>query len=130
MKKDEMMNSNLGQAANFLAQYETMADKPPSAQEMRRSLYTSKLLGIMWFDETLSPDLSKSFYYYMNPNWPDGSPPDGIEELVQLGDAALEYVCQRLRQPTWAKRQKITGVFRYSDVEKDWEKYRNPGPLA
>jgi len=95
---------------------------PPTITKARRWFYANKIINLFWFEGELPRDLESDFSYLINPDWPDGPPlPESIQEIIDLSEAELEFVCMKMKRPEWSRdRHVLRGKTSLREMDQSW----------
>ena len=87
----------------------------PDNNENRRFLYSFKILGILWFNDSLPDDLAHPVDYVINPTWQNNIRQLATIRIESLGEQELAYICNKLKKPRWVNRSGLRGKLTFQD---------------
>jgi len=77
--------------------------------EIRRFMYSIKILGIFWFDGILPDNITESIDYVINPNWHNGLSNISTHRIDTLSESELIFICKKIKKPRWVARSCLRG---------------------
>jgi hypothetical protein len=91
-----------------LTQRDSKSDPHILIANARRWFYSYKILNLFWFEGRLPHSFQTTFPCLMNTDWPENPPlPESIREIIDMTEAELEFICDRMLAPEWTRSQDV-----------------------
>lgn len=83
--------------------------------EIRRFMYSFKILGLLWFDGFIPDDMAKPIEYVINPTWQYNFRRLAALRIESLGEQELAFICNKFKKPMWVHRSGLRGKLIFQD---------------